>query len=55
MRASARVYKGAIMKRIVKFAIFAAAAAAVLAAVGTYSAHKATRAQLEEARATVNK
>lgn len=43
------------MKLVIKIAIFVAVGAAFLAAVGTYSAHKATPAQLEQARATVKK
>lgn len=38
-----------------KLVIFVAVGAAFLAAVGTYNAHKATPAQLEQARATVVK
>lgn len=41
--------------KLVKIAIFIAVGAAFLAAVGEYNAHKATPAQLEQARAKIIK
>lgn len=44
------------MKLLIKLGVFAAAGAALLFSLGTYQSYKnpPTRAQLEEARASVN-